>query len=104
MIFSRVRLARGFAQEERPMSAKLVVVAGPDQGQVFNLADDGQTVIGRGETATFRVSDPTVSRAHCLIESAKGKAVLKDSGSRSGTRMSGKAITEHVLVANDEFQ
>ena len=83
------------------MSAKLVVLAGADAGQVFNLTEGSKVVIGRGDTANFRLTDATVSRTHCVIELAGGKAILRDSGSRSGTRVDGKTVTEHEL-ANDE--
>src|SRR4051794_39756731 len=80
------------------MSAKLQVIAGPNQGQAFNLVDRSSTAIGRGDTATFRLADPTVSRAHCSVEWADGKAILRDSGSKTGTKVNGKAITgDHKL-------
>lgn len=85
------------------MPAKLHVIGGPAKGQVFNLPEDGNVVIGRGETATFRLVDPTVSRAHCAIEMSGGQGVLKDAGSKTGTRMNGQPITQHVLSSDDVF-
>jgi serine/threonine protein kinase len=85
------------------MPAKLQVVGGPVKGQVFALPDDGTVVIGRGDTATFRVVDPTVSRAHCSIEMTGAQALLKDAGSKTGTRVAGKPITEHLLKPDDVF-
>lgn len=72
------------------MPAKLTVIAGPDQGQVFNLADGAKVVLGRGDTANIRLADQAVSRAHCVVEYVAGKAILKDSGSKTGTRVNGQ--------------
>jgi hypothetical protein len=83
--------------EEESMSAKLLVIAGPNQGQIFELPDNVKLTIGRGDTAPVRLSDPTVSRAHCVLECSDGIAILKDCGSRSGTRVNGTPITEHEL-------
>ena len=86
------------------MAGNLLVVAGPDQGQVFPLEEGAKVVIGRGDTANFRVTDPAVSRAHCVIECSSGKAVLKDSGSKTGTRVNGRTITEHQLAPDEVLQ
>ncbi len=83
------------------MPAKLTVIAGPSEGKVFTLSDDTKSIIGRGEAAQIVVLDPTVSRAHCLIEYFGARAVLKDNGSKTGTRVNGKAVTEHELRLDD---
>jgi serine/threonine protein kinase len=83
------------------MPARLLIIAGPNQGQTLPLAAEGKFILGRGDTAALRLADPTVSRAHCLIECAAGKALLKDQGSRSGTRVNGKPIAEHMLQTDD---
>lgn len=83
------------------MSAKLVIIAGANEGQVFNLPEGKPISVGRADTAEFRVTDPAVSRAHCVIDYSGGQATLKDSGSRTGTRVNGKAITEHVLQSGE---
>jgi len=79
------------------MSAKLVVIAGADEGSVHELVEGAVVNIGRADTADFRVSDPAVSRGHCVVTFAEGEAMIKDSGSRTGTRVNGKAITDHIL-------
>jgi eukaryotic-like serine/threonine-protein kinase len=79
------------------MSAKLEVVAGPNEGQVFTLAEDSKVTIGRGDSANFRLTDHTVSRTHCVIEYFGGQAVLKDCASKTGTKVNGDPITTHKL-------
>src|SRR5438270_11874828 len=79
------------------MSAKLVVSAGPDEGKVFSLAENATVTIGRGDTAEVRLADPTISRAHCLLEFFGGKALLKDNASKAGTKVNGNRISAHEL-------
>ena len=47
------------------------------------------------------IADPTVSRAHCVVEYYGGIAILKDNASRTGTRIDGKAITEYPLQPDE---
>jgi serine/threonine protein kinase len=80
------------------MSAKLVVVAGPNKGKEYELGEQAKVTLGRGDTAQVKLADPTVSRAHCVLDWISGKALLKDNGSKTGTRVNGKAISaEHLL-------
>ena len=83
------------------MSAKLVITAGPDEGKSFMIEDDTEATIGRGEAATIRLNDPTISRAHCIIAYSDGKAVLKDNASKTGTRINGKPVAQHILEMDE---
>src|SRR5438105_2159861 len=86
------------------MSARLVVVAGPSEGQVYILPENAKITIGRGDRAEFRVQDPTVSRAHCVIQYTGGRAVIKDNGSSAGTKINNKSIsTIHELKPGDNI-
>ena len=55
------------------MLARLIVVSGPDLGQAFPVAEGQTLVVGRGDTAQVRLSDPCVSRTHCRLEAAQGR-------------------------------
>jgi serine/threonine protein kinase len=79
------------------MSAKLLVITGPSEGQVCHLPENGHVTIGRTDKVDFRINDPTVSRSHCTVQCAGGKIVVTDNGSTSGTWVHGKAITTHAL-------
>jgi pSer/pThr/pTyr-binding forkhead associated (FHA) protein len=85
------------------MPTELQVTAGPNEGQIFVIDERSPATIGRGEGVTVRVNDPAVSRSHCVIEFAAGKAFLKDAGSRTGTRVNGKPIGKHELCFDDEI-
>lgn len=58
-------------------------------------------VIGRGPEANLRLQDPGVSRVHCRVALAAGKAQLTDAGSASGTLINGAAVREHELQPGD---
>ncbi len=79
---------------------KLIVTSGPDKGLAFSL-NPGETLqIGRSQAASNRLSDPAVSRVHCEIEAAAGKAVLHNI-SANGTIVNGEPATERVLQHGD---
>jgi len=79
------------------MQAQLVVIAGPDQGRSFTLAEGQTVVVGRGEKTDTKLKDPQVSRVHCQVQMQAGRALLVDSGSTAGTLISGNRIKEHEL-------
>jgi putative peptide zinc metalloprotease protein len=49
--------------------------------------------IGRGDEATLRISDQTVSRVHATITPGPDGPVLADAGSRYGTQLAGDPLT-----------
>ena len=80
---------------------KLTVIAGPDLGRIYDLADCPAVVLGRGTEATNPLTDGRVSRKHCLIEAAGGNAVVKDNESRGGTFVNNQAVKTAVLKPGD---
>ncbi len=86
------------------MTAKLVVIAGPDKGKDFALSAGVKVNLGRGDAADFRLTDSAVSRSHAVLEFSNGKALLKDNGSSSGIRINGRTVLEHNLSPNEVFQ
>lgn len=65
------------------VGAHLAVVAGPDAGAVWSLADS--VVVGRSGDATLRVADRAMSARHLRV--ARGR--VRDLGSANGTRLGG---------------
>ncbi len=82
------------------MFAQLVVTSGPDRGRTFSLTP-GQTLqIGRSAATATKLTDPTVSRVHCEVESVEDTFVLINLGA-SGTTVNGKPVTQHELKPGD---
>src|SRR5262249_50464876 len=86
------------------MYAYLRVVAGPDQGRIFNLVDGTTLSIGRGENSDTRLKDNTACRLHCELRCAGGDFQLVDLESVSGTFVGGQKIEERARKHGEEFQ
>src|SRR5438309_11281392 len=64
----------------------------------------GATTVGRSDDCNAKVDDQEMSRQHFTIEEHEGKFVLKDLGSKNGTRVNGVTVTEQVLKREDEIR
>ncbi len=84
------------------MSPRLVVIAGPLEGQEFAL--DRELSIGRAHPSTIIVEDNEVSRNHCVILPMETGFVIRDLGSRNGTHVNGLRIGERILQESDEIR
>jgi len=84
-------------------SPQFNIVGGPDKGRVFPV-HPGNNQMGRHQEATYKLSDPRVSRYHCEIVAEGGKVVVKDAGGSGGVLINGKKITEHTLENGDLLQ
>ena len=84
-------------------SAFLLVLSGPQLGELHKLKSDQATVIGRGD-ADLRIDDDGVSRKHCSIQPRGRGALLVDLGSANGTFVGGERVRERTLSTDDHFQ
>jgi DNA-binding NtrC family response regulator len=75
-----------------PVAAKLVVVAGRDEGR--EVALDGDVEVGSDPACDLVLSDPSVSRRHASFSSAGGRILVKDLGSRNGTFLGGARLAQ----------
>jgi hypothetical protein len=89
---------------EVAMSLRLVVIAGPDQGKVFALSGPESVCFGRSRAAAARLADPGVSRSHCEVKLAAGRATVIDLASTAGTFVNGARVREQVLQPGDVLQ
>jgi len=81
---------------------RLVIVAGPLRESVFVL--DGEEVqVGRDPSNRIPISDPALSRRHCLLRREEGTYKLHDLGSRNGTYVNGVAVEETGLNHGDQI-
>jgi transcriptional regulator with GAF, ATPase, and Fis domain len=84
---------RQIATREHALIRRLavVVVAGPGAG-VHHLAPRARIVIGTHLSADVRLGDRAVSRLHCELALEGDRAVVRDLGSKNGTRVDGVAV------------
>src|SRR5258706_10849620 len=62
------------------------------------------TIIGRGDSCEIRIDDPMVSPTHAEItQSPDGRFQIRDLGSRRGTFVGSKKVSETHLKDGDEL-
>jgi transcriptional regulator with GAF, ATPase, and Fis domain len=83
--------------------AKLLAIAGPLKGAVFQLVSE-EVTIGRLASCHLCVGDLSVSRQHCAIQPADGAFRIRDLGSNNGTFINGKRVEEAILADGDEIR
>ncbi|HQK20785.1 MAG TPA: FHA domain-containing protein, partial [Polyangiaceae bacterium] len=100
-------VAEAMRREGECMTARLVVIAGPDTGREVPLDEAGQSVvIGRGRDVHFPIDVDDASRRHARVLRRGDLALLRDLGSRNGTLVEGTAIAadrDTVLRPGDQF-
>ena len=74
-------------------SFRLHVVSGPDAGQALCSTSE-RVVVGTHPSCDLRLSDRLVSRFHCELSVVDGQLVLRDLGSRNGTRLDDVHVRE----------
>ncbi|MCI0638814.1 MAG: protein kinase [Gemmataceae bacterium] len=82
------------------MSKKLVVLAGPDEGSVFEVGSEVMH-IGRSRAADVHLIDPHSSRVHCQLQPDGDLLRLEDFDSAGGTYVNGKRVAKHNLLPGD---
>ncbi len=82
--------------------ARAFVLDGP-RPVLIGRAGEGEEV-GLASPTELRVPDRWLSGTHCLIDRRGGDDVLVDQGSRNGTRVHGKAISEWRLQDGDRIE
>ncbi len=84
------------------MVVTLTIIKGDDEGKVFTLAEGDAKTIGRGSASGILLTEAGVSRSHCRVRVTGGECWVKDAGSRNGTTVNGRKITEEVRLADDD--
>jgi serine/threonine protein kinase len=79
---------------------KLVCQAGPNAGHEYPLNKD-VTILGRQSSCDVQVQDDMSSRAHCQLRRDGQLYSLVDLGSRNGTLLNGKKVSERLLSFGD---
>ena len=84
------------------MIVTLTITKGQDAGRVIRLEEGEAKTLGRGSEADITLSDGVVSRVHCRIRIQGGACYVRDMGSRNGTSVNGRPVTEEVRLADDD--
>ena len=74
--------------------AYLLVLAGPQFGEMFPLATGRALLLGRRDDADVQIRDDGVSRRHATIRVDGGTAAVVDLGSANGTYVNGRRVPE----------
>jgi DNA-binding NtrC family response regulator len=77
---------------------RLVVTSGPDRGLACDLGSK-EVRIGKGPGSDMLLTDPTVSRLHCVVVRGPLGPLIRDAGSRNGTVIEGNWIESVYLRA-----
>jgi predicted component of type VI protein secretion system len=84
------------------MKVQLIVVQGKPEGKMIPLAGP-IFKIGRGEMCHLRPNSEQVSREHAEFKITADQVTLRDLGSRNGTLVNGKALTETVTLKDRDL-
>jgi Protein of unknown function (DUF3662)/FHA domain len=94
--------------DERPQSQaalrrfRLRMVKGVPAYGVYLV--DGRAQVGRSEESDVFLVDPSVSRAHAMVETSGAAPLVRDLGSTNGTFVNGKRIDSCRLQDGDELR
>jgi len=82
----------------------LIMQEGQGAGRGWPVEKE-RVIIGRGEDCDVVLTERQVSRHHAQIRRTDSQYVLEDLGSRNGTYVNGREVTEpHILQDGDEIQ
>jgi Nif-specific regulatory protein len=84
------------------MNPRLIGVAGPLEGNVCVLPE-GEFSIGRDAANQLWAEDGSLSRRHCVVRREGANCVVRDVGSRNGTRVNGVPVQEQQLEHWDQL-
>jgi len=82
--------------------AALVILEGDSKGRRIPL-QKSQIVLGRKQ-ADVVLTDPEVSRRHCMLLLYEDFAVVKDLGSANGTQVNSRLVKEGLLNSGGRIQ
>jgi len=83
--------------------AKLVCQTGPTAGHEYPLTKD-VTTMGRQSSCDVQILDNMSSRVNCQVRRDGKLFTLVDLGSRNGTNLNGKKVTERQLTFGDRIR
>jgi pSer/pThr/pTyr-binding forkhead associated (FHA) protein len=97
----------GRRRDDSPADACFLVTAGPDKGEQIELR--GDVVLGRGDSATARLSDRRISEMHAQVKRVGKQYIYQDLLSTNGSHLiaGGRRVLlrdSHILADADEIE
>src|SRR3954453_7630952 len=84
------------------MKVQLIVVQGKAEGKTIPLTGPVFR-IGRGETCHLRPNSERVRREHAEFTVSADHVVVRDLGSRNGTLVNGRALTQPYILKDRDL-
>ena len=91
------------ATESVRENAYVIVIAGPNVGEMYRLPR-GEATVGRGSDATIHLPDNEISRLHAKIINRGETVIVADNNSTNGTFVNGHQVRFHALQDGDKIQ
>jgi hypothetical protein len=85
-----------------PRRFALRMIKGVSSFGVYSL--EGAARIGRSDECEVLLADPSVSRAHAIVETIGGEPTVRDLGSTNGTFVNGERVETRTLHDGDELR
>jgi len=84
------------------VNPRLVAISGPLKDSVFSIPA-GDLLLGRDPASGLAISDPSVSRRHCVISRQDSAVSVRDLDSRNGTQVNGDSVKDQSLAHGDQL-
>jgi transcriptional regulator with GAF, ATPase, and Fis domain len=81
---------------------RLLAISGPLKDSTFVLSGN-EVPVGRDSSNSLTISDPALSRRHCIITREGNAYRIRDLKSRNGTFVNGVAVKERLLQHGDQI-
>jgi transcriptional regulator with GAF, ATPase, and Fis domain len=84
------------------VNPRLLALSGPLRDSTFVLSGE-EIPVGRDSSNSLTISDPALSRRHCIITRHETGFKIRDLNSRNGTFVNGTAVKESLLQHGDQI-